>query len=251
MARRKRLPVWRVKWNKRWGWYVDTGDGTVTLRVLSKRETIRYTAEEARAFAKQFGSGVSVRIFGKAGRIQEERTYPRSANPSQERGLMTKRRIGARPARYPDEVRAKALELCRYGLSRREVAGRLGVDATSVSLWARQAGIPAASKGGRPRGKPKTQGHPPEVRRQALAMRRDGYTVQEVAKALGVGRSTVINWGIAAGLADTTGHFNAVERQLAAEPRCPRCQLHLPKDPDDHVCVGIDPHARRYVEPAW
>lgn len=81
MARRKRLPVWRVKWNRRWGWYVDTGDGTVTLRVISKRETIRYTAKEAREFAKYTGGGVSVRIYLKNGRVQEERTFPRAADP--------------------------------------------------------------------------------------------------------------------------------------------------------------------------
>ncbi|MDQ3935498.1 MAG: DUF2188 domain-containing protein [Actinomycetota bacterium] len=62
-------------------WVGKTG-GRVVVRAPVKTEAVRETARVAKADAKP----VSVRIHKANGRIQEERTYPRAADPRKSKG---------------------------------------------------------------------------------------------------------------------------------------------------------------------
>ena len=69
-----------VKKDDRW-----VGQSTSGMAVASGRtkdEAVRATA----SYARQAGTPTSVRIHGRDGRIQEERTYPRGADPRSSRG---------------------------------------------------------------------------------------------------------------------------------------------------------------------
>lgn len=69
------------------GWYVDIDYGD-----LGHRELFRFkffAVLHARALAKNeavHGRTVSLKIKDKRGRYQEERTYPRSADPTRSKG---------------------------------------------------------------------------------------------------------------------------------------------------------------------
>jgi hypothetical protein len=63
------------------GW-VGQSAGQVVAMASTKTEIVRETARVAKAE----GTPVSVRIHGVNGRIQEERTYPRSADPRSSKG---------------------------------------------------------------------------------------------------------------------------------------------------------------------
>ncbi len=63
------------------GW-VGESAGRVVTRAETKAETVRKTAEVARATPEP----VTVKIHKQNGRIQEERTYPRKADPRRSRG---------------------------------------------------------------------------------------------------------------------------------------------------------------------
>jgi hypothetical protein len=72
----------RVDLSKKGGQWVAS-DGMQTIAAArTKEEAVRVTAQAARASAEP----MSVRIHGLDGRIQEERTYPRSADPRRSRG---------------------------------------------------------------------------------------------------------------------------------------------------------------------
>src|SRR4051812_29343916 len=78
------------------GWAGESGGRTVSN---TKAETVRKTV----AVAKQGSEPVSVRIHGVDGKIQEERTYPRSADPRRRKGYQLARRPGretARPSQF-------------------------------------------------------------------------------------------------------------------------------------------------------
>ena len=75
----KRMRV--VKNKKGTGWLTKRGTRTVA-RARTKKAAVRKTAKLARKDAK----AVSVRIYKKNGRIQEERTYPRKADPRRSKG---------------------------------------------------------------------------------------------------------------------------------------------------------------------
>jgi hypothetical protein len=63
------------------GWAGESGNKVVT-RAPTKAETVRKTADVAKADSQP----VTVKIHKEDGRIQEERTYPRSADPPQSKG---------------------------------------------------------------------------------------------------------------------------------------------------------------------
>jgi hypothetical protein len=65
------------------GWAGESGGRTVpNTKASTKLEAVRKTA----AAAKKGSEPVSVRIHGVDGKIQEERTYPRSADPRRSKG---------------------------------------------------------------------------------------------------------------------------------------------------------------------
>lgn len=68
-----------VKKGNRW---VAESDGKAIARGPIKTEAIKRTARAARKDPEP----VSVKIHKENGRIQEERTYPRSADPRQSKG---------------------------------------------------------------------------------------------------------------------------------------------------------------------
>jgi hypothetical protein len=63
------------------GWVGETKTGTVA-KAPTKDEAVKRTADVAKAEA----DAVTVKIHKANGRIQEERTYPRSADPPQSKG---------------------------------------------------------------------------------------------------------------------------------------------------------------------
>jgi hypothetical protein len=63
------------------GWRAKLKDRTVA-RGDTKQETVKKAAKVAKNARKP----TSLRIHGKDGRIQEERTYPRSADPRSSQG---------------------------------------------------------------------------------------------------------------------------------------------------------------------
>lgn len=64
-------------------WKAESGGRTVPgTKAPTKAESIRNTAAKARAASDP----ISVRIHKENGRIQEERTYPRSADPRKSKG---------------------------------------------------------------------------------------------------------------------------------------------------------------------
>lgn len=79
----RRLEIWDVRWDRKlrvWRWYRPGAVGGVL--VGGKEETVRAAA----ALAQETGRPISLRIHDKAGRFQEERTYPRSADPKRSPG---------------------------------------------------------------------------------------------------------------------------------------------------------------------
>jgi hypothetical protein len=65
------------------GWAGKSGGATVRgTKAPTKAETVKKTAE----VAKKDAQPVSVRIHKTDGTIQEERTYPRSADPRRSKG---------------------------------------------------------------------------------------------------------------------------------------------------------------------
>lgn len=77
--KRKRIPVWTVRFKAGWGWLVNCG-GRISSIYTSKRAALRGVREKWQAACEM---PVSVRIYRKDGRLQKdgERTYPRSADP--------------------------------------------------------------------------------------------------------------------------------------------------------------------------
>jgi hypothetical protein len=68
---------------KRDGWAGETGGSTVRgTKGTTKAEAVKKVA----AAAKKDPEPVSVRIHKENGQIQEERTYPRSADPRRSKG---------------------------------------------------------------------------------------------------------------------------------------------------------------------
>lgn len=61
------------------GWTVSR-DGKVVERFCTKATAVDVAIEEARGEAGH-GQPTSLRIKGRNGRVQEERTYPRSSDP--------------------------------------------------------------------------------------------------------------------------------------------------------------------------
>ena len=65
------------------GWKAKSGGRTVPgTKAPRKTDTVKQTAARAKASKEP----VSVRIHDRKGRIQEERTYPRSADPRKSKG---------------------------------------------------------------------------------------------------------------------------------------------------------------------
>jgi len=62
-------------------WVAKSG-GKVVAKADKKVDAVRETAREARKMAED----VTVKIHKENGRIQEERTYPRAADPRKSRG---------------------------------------------------------------------------------------------------------------------------------------------------------------------
>jgi hypothetical protein len=68
----KRIDI--VKQGNEW---VAKSGGDIVARATRKEDAVRETAKVAKADSE----AVSVRIHTEDGRVQEERTYPRSADP--------------------------------------------------------------------------------------------------------------------------------------------------------------------------
>lgn len=84
MGKRKRLPVWTVRWVRFRRMWVVRGDGGILSVSTTKKWATGFGLLSA--LARREPGGVSVRIYRKDGRLQEERTYPRSADPRRSRG---------------------------------------------------------------------------------------------------------------------------------------------------------------------
>ena len=63
-------------------WVATTDDGEVVASELHKDDCIRATAE----YAESLGEPVTVKIHREDGTFEEERTYPRSADPRRSPG---------------------------------------------------------------------------------------------------------------------------------------------------------------------
>ena len=72
----------RIDVSKKGDEWVGTQSGRVVSRGDTKTEAVRNTA----AVAKAQADAVTVKIHKEDGTIQEERTYPRSADPSSSPG---------------------------------------------------------------------------------------------------------------------------------------------------------------------
>jgi hypothetical protein len=82
-SRRRKMPVWTVRWSKDLGqWVLKHPKG---LAVSSPKAWAIGWGLKAVLAARDPGP-VSVRIYRKDGRLQEERTYPRSADPRRSKG---------------------------------------------------------------------------------------------------------------------------------------------------------------------
>jgi hypothetical protein len=64
------------------GWVGQTRGGEVVARGRTKEAAVKNTAKAAKADPQ----AVTVRIHKQNGKIQQERTYPRSADPRSSRG---------------------------------------------------------------------------------------------------------------------------------------------------------------------
>ena len=101
-------------------------------------------------------------------------------------------------ARYSAETKAEARRLRATGMSVRQIAETLGVRSSSpVQRWV--ADLPAPGWTGRPNAKD-------ELRERARTLRGEGYSLKNIAAALGVATSTVSVWvrdlPVPVGLAD-------------------------------------------------
>ena len=64
------------------GWVAETKSGRTYASGSTKKEVVSATAAKARKASRP----TSVRIHGRDGRIQEERSYPLSADPRSSKG---------------------------------------------------------------------------------------------------------------------------------------------------------------------
>lgn len=83
VPKRRRFLVKRVDLTKKGNeWVAKTRGGEVMARAPKKVDAVRKTARAA----QRDNQPVSVRIHNLNGRIQEERTYPRKADPRRSKG---------------------------------------------------------------------------------------------------------------------------------------------------------------------
>ena len=80
MAKQKMRRVDVVK--KRSGWVAATKSGRTFATGSTKDTVVRNAAKKARGSARP----TTLRIHGRDGTVQEERTYPRSADPRSSKG---------------------------------------------------------------------------------------------------------------------------------------------------------------------
>ncbi len=71
--------------NKRGQWIAEGRKHREVATADSKAELVEKVSKKARSDAKK-GKATSVRIHKKNGHLQEERTYPRSADPRRSKG---------------------------------------------------------------------------------------------------------------------------------------------------------------------
>jgi hypothetical protein len=72
----------RIDVVKRSGGWIGESGGRTVARAGTKRDAVKETARVARADREP----VTVKIHGVDGRMQQERTYPRSADPRRSSG---------------------------------------------------------------------------------------------------------------------------------------------------------------------
>lgn len=84
MVKRKGLPVWNLRWENP-GWVLRNPQRKPFITSRAKWRVLYVLGQYMRNCACAFGP-LSLRIYSKGGRIQEERTYPRSADPRSSKG---------------------------------------------------------------------------------------------------------------------------------------------------------------------
>jgi hypothetical protein len=80
MAKQKLRRIDVVK--KRSGWVAETKSGRSFATGSTKETVVKNAAKKARGSSRP----TTLRIHGRDGKIQEERTYPRSADPRSSKG---------------------------------------------------------------------------------------------------------------------------------------------------------------------
>lgn len=139
--------------------------------------------------------------------------------------------------RHPEEVRQRALQLARQGVSAKQIGPRLGVHQTTVSLWLRRAGI-----GQRRSTKSRYEA---AFRERVLAEYRKGRPGPDICLEFHIAQSSLSKWAARAGIARGYGARPAprdsVPRKRRREPaevrgpaawHCVRCGLR-----GEHDCL--------------
>jgi transposase-like protein len=131
--------------------------------------------------------------------------------------------------RAPEEIRRKAVQMIRQGMTLRAVGGELGVSHEIVNVWARATGVESA----RSRRTFAIQ------RRRGADMLQRGATLQEVARALGVTDAAARMWKKAAGIGEIAPEDRQDFERIPAK-RVVRTGTSSSCDPDDRTCSPND-----------
>jgi transposase len=97
---------------------------------------------------------------------------------------------------YPDDIRLRAIELVRSGITRKDIATQLGVPYGTVQYWCRDIKREKKTtlKLGPWRPNKGTAVAPEAVKDAARQMRRDGMSIPEIARRLRLSETAVGNW---------------------------------------------------------
>jgi len=90
--------------------------------------------------------------------------------------------------RYPPEIREKAIELAKKGLTYRQVSEKLGCNPRTVGYWCRKAGVKKIAR------------YPKETIEKAVELVKKGLSYSQTAKKLGMSQTAIIRWCLKAGI---------------------------------------------------